>query len=66
MTIYLNDKPVEVADSITLSAALESLSIPVTGIATAVNGAVIPNDKRGETTLNPGDKILIIKAFYGG
>ena len=66
MTVYLNDKPVEVADGITLEVALETLSIPSTGIATAVNGAVVPNDKRAATVLNHNDKILIIKAFYGG
>lgn len=66
MTIYLNDKTVEIDDGMTLAAALESLSVPSMGIATAVNGSVVPNEKRSETVLNSGDKVLIIKAFYGG
>ena len=50
----------------TLSRVLEQQGIAPTGIATAVNGAVVSRDKRDSYTLTQGDNIVIIKAFYGG
>jgi len=49
-----------------LQQVLELAEIDSKGIATAVNGTVIPRDKRNEHIMNEHDKIIIIKAFYGG
>ncbi|MDE5692825.1 MAG: sulfur carrier protein ThiS [Duncaniella sp.] len=49
-----------------LSDALAAKEIKPSGIATALNGTVIPADRRQSTPLGEGDKIVIIKAFYGG
>lgn len=66
MTITINDKPVNLQDGATLLRALEAERINPVGIATAVNNAVVPRDNRATHTLHQGDKIIIIKAFYGG
>ncbi|MCM1077363.1 MAG: sulfur carrier protein ThiS [Bacteroides sp.] len=66
MKISINRQTVEVTDGATLRDALEIKGIKPTAIATAVNGTVVPADKRASTTLSDGDKIVIIKAFYGG
>lgn len=40
--------------------------MPPSGVATAVNGTVVPAALRGSHALTEGDRIVIIKAFYGG
>lgn len=66
MQVTINDMTLTLSDGQTLTDALEAKDIKPQGIATAINGVVIPATKRGEVTLNDGDKIVIIKAFYGG
>ena len=66
MNVTINDVPIMLADGAMLSDALAAKDIKPQGIATAINGTVIPAAKRASTTLNDGDKIVIIKAFYGG
>lgn len=66
MNITINDVTITLPDNSTVKDALEYKEIKPQGIATAVNGRVIPADKRATTTLIDGDKIVIIKAFYGG
>lgn len=66
MTVTINDKSLQLPEGATLLQALEAEGINPVGIATAVNNTVVPRDSRAAHTLNPGDKIIIIKAFYGG
>lgn len=66
MNITVNGVNIELPEGATLLDALNSRSVTLQGIATAVNDHVIPADKRGATILNNGDKVVIIKAFYGG
>ena len=66
MNITINDVNMTLPDGATLNDALIAKEIKPQGIASALNGRVIPADKRGDTTLAEGDKIVIIKAFYGG
>lgn len=66
MTITVNDIPLTLPEGKTLSDVLDIKEIKPQGIATALNGIVIPATKRSVTPLNEGDKIVIIKAFYGG
>lgn len=66
MIVKINDTEITLADGMTLSDALACQSISTQGTALAVNGTVIPKAKYDSTTLNHGDSILIIKAFYGG
>lgn len=66
MNITINDVPLTLPDGTMLSEALAVKDIKPQGIATAVNGKVIPSTQRETTRLYDGDKIVIIKAFYGG
>lgn len=66
MKITINSTTLELPDNSTLQDALDSKQISPQGIATAVNGIVVPHTARSSTYLNEGDNILIIKAFYGG
>lgn len=66
MQITVNDRILEIADNASLQDALNAKEIAPQGIATALNGRVIPAQARAATILHEGDKIVIIKAFYGG
>lgn len=66
MTIYLNDKAITINAGTTLARLLLDQKIPQNGIATAINGNVVPATQRDSTILSDGDKIIIISAFYGG
>ena len=66
MNVTINDITIPVPENATLLDALEAKGISPQGIATAVNGTVIPSASRADTKLNEGDKIVFIKAFYGG
>lgn len=66
MKILINDVTVELPEGATLRDALDTKGIAPTGIATALNGTVIPASARAAKILSEGDKIVIIKAFYGG
>lgn len=66
MRITINGKDFETDEAITLAEAMDKASIRHDGIATAVNGNVITAARREKTILADGDRITIIKAFYGG
>lgn len=67
MKVSINKQDYELADGTTLLAALKQVpNIPEKGIAVAVNNQVVSLSKWQETTLTDGDKITVIKAFYGG
>lgn len=66
MNITINDVNLTVPEGATLTDALKLKDIKPQGIATALNGRVIPADRRAAAVLTDGDKIVIIKAFYGG
>lgn len=66
MDVKINDRLVNLPDGSTVSDALAAMEISPVGIATAVNGVVVHALKRGETVLNQGDSVVVIKAFYGG
>jgi len=66
MKVKINDKTMTFDDGTTLAAALEIAGIATRAVATALNGDVVPAAKRGDTVLNDGDTVLVIKAFYGG
>ncbi len=66
MKVKINNKEVEAAEGATLAQVLEQQGIPAAGIATAVNGKVVPAASRAGHALVDGDSVVIIKAFYGG
>ncbi len=67
MTVYVNNKEYCFADGVTIADAIVQIDgIPTSGIAIALNNEVVPNTLWNETHLSDGDKLTIIKAFYGG
>lgn len=66
MNISVNNKPMTVPDNTTLQGALDLAGINPEGIATALNGEVVPLVERDATVLKEGDSVLVIEPFYGG
>lgn len=66
MKVKINSKEIELADGTSLAEALAGCEIQPQGIATAVNGKVIPAADRETYLLAAGDTVTVIKAFYGG
>ncbi len=67
MTILINDEPKVVAEGTTVNeVVLSVLHLQPTGMAIAVNDALVPRTRWENTTLNENDKMLVIKASKGG
>ncbi|HLR16291.1 MAG TPA: sulfur carrier protein ThiS [Alcanivoracaceae bacterium] len=49
-----------------LAAALEELGWADTHVATALNGAFVPQTQRDETPINEGDRLEVLSAMQGG
>lgn len=66
MNVEINGEQLTIAENTPLSEALEKAGIDTKGIAIAVNQKVIKKESYPTHILNEGDKVLIIKVFYGG
>jgi sulfur carrier protein len=66
-TIFVNgqDEPLR-ADTLSALIAEKAQQTNRTGIAVALNGAVVPRTAWEATTLNPGDRIEIVRVLQGG
>lgn len=64
--ITFNNKLTELETGVSLQEFVERNDMVSTNIAIAVNNSVVLKEKWGDTTINDGDSILIIKAYYGG
>jgi len=67
MNIYINSKLQEIPEKATIMEALRSSGITAfSGIAVAVNNAIIPFSSWSSHTLDPEDNLVIIRATQGG
>jgi sulfur carrier protein len=67
MTVYINNKNLELAEGSNITTALQAVGIAAgNGTALAVNSNVIPRTQWDSHILNDNDKIMIIKATQGG
>ena len=67
MIVYINNKDFSFEGEPSIAQAIKQVEgIPDTGIAIALNNDVIPASQWPLTKLSDGDRITIIKAFYGG
>jgi len=66
MNIQLNGEAREVADSISLSALLDSLDLTGKRLAVEVNEDLVTRVKFDSFTLGEGDKVEIVQAIGGG
>ena len=66
MKIYINDIETEVTDGANVTEIFTQLDESAAGVAVAVNGTLVKRQAWESLTLNDGDRMLIIKAAYGG
>ncbi len=65
MKISVNNKEVETA-AVSLSKLIEELSLPLQGVAVAVENRLVPRAAWATYALSEGMKIVIVRAACGG
>jgi sulfur carrier protein len=66
MEITINGKPHQTTASLSLAAAVATLTDAKTGVAAAVNGDVIRRAVWEATQLSDGDEVEVLTAVQGG
>ncbi|MDB1089889.1 sulfur carrier protein ThiS [Streptomyces sp. ACA25] len=66
MSLSVNGEPREVAPGTTLDALIAGLTAAPSGVAAAVNEAVVPRGRWAGTALRPGDRVEVLTAVQGG
>lgn len=66
MDIVLNGEPRQVASGQTLLALVRTLELEGQALALAVNRDVVPRQRWNEVTLQPQDRVDIVRAIGGG
>jgi sulfur carrier protein len=64
--VIINGRPHEAADSLSLAQAVGVLTTAQSGVAAAVNGAVIRRAAWDSTALADGDEVEVLTAVQGG
>jgi sulfur carrier protein len=64
--VWINGVQREVASGARLPDVLEALALPRTGVAVAVDGAVVPRVTWADTELTAGARIEVLTAVQGG
>jgi len=64
--IVVNGEPREIAPGTTLAAVVATLTPTGTGVAVAVNDAVVPRAAWPATRLDAGDRVEVLTAVQGG
>ena len=66
MNVIVNGQPVELSDGATTAVAVQVLTSAPSGIAVAVNGAVVRRSEWESTPLADGDQVEVLTAGQGG
>ena len=66
MKIYINQKEIEVQDSISVKELLDMQQIAIEGTAIAIDIKLVPKNEWNDRILTDGNKITIIRATFGG
>ena len=66
MKIYINQKEIEVQDSISVKELLDMQQISIEGTAIAIDNKLVPKNDWNDRILTEGNKITIIRATFGG
>lgn len=66
MTVTVNGKARVVASGTTVAAVVESIAPAPSGVAVAVNDAIVPRAAWPTTRLGDGDRIEVLTAVQGG
>ncbi|MFJ1702263.1 sulfur carrier protein ThiS [Kitasatospora sp. NPDC088346] len=64
--LTVNGEPRELPAATTLAEVVAQLSKAPSGVAAALNEAVVPRGSWGETVLSAGDRVEILTAVQGG
>ncbi|WP_405383045.1 sulfur carrier protein ThiS [Maribacter sp. LLG6340-A2] len=66
ITIWVNQQRVEIEEDVTILRLLEHLDSPKSGIAVAIQNAIVSKNLWESTVLSNDDNVLIIQATQGG
>ena len=66
MQVTINGRPRELAGGVSLAQAVALLTSAPSGVAAAVNGAVVRRTAGETTTLAEGDQVEVLTAVQGG
>ncbi len=66
MKLTVNGEPREAPDGATVAQVVATVTGQAAGVATAVNGEVVPRRAWPGTTLRDGDRIEVVTAVQGG
>lgn len=66
MKVRINGDDREVADGSTVADVIGQLDVPPTGIAVALDGAVVPRSTWERTSVSPGAAFEVLTAMPGG
>jgi len=64
--VWINGKPGELVDDARVPDALTLLGVSQTGVAVAVDGAVVPRAAWPDTVLTDGARVEVLTAVQGG
>ena len=66
MNIYINQKEIEVQDSISVKELLDMQQIAIEGTAIAIDNKLVPQNEWNNRILTDGNNITLIRATIGG
>jgi thiamine biosynthesis protein ThiS len=66
MQLVINGKPVEIAPVATLKELITVKNLPELQVVLELNGELIPRDNWGQTSVQAGDTIEILRFVGGG
>lgn len=66
MKLRVNGDERDLDEGKTLAQLLQSLNLPKTGIAVAIDGSVVPRSTHGDRVLVDGESVEVIRAVGGG
>ena len=64
MKIYINQKEIEVQDSISVKELLDIQQIAIEGTAIAIDNKLVPKNEWNDRILTDGNKISFIRATF--
>jgi len=65
-TVFVDQKPIDVAPQTTLAQIITQLDLAPEQIATALNGQFIARQNREQHVLQANDNIMVFQAIVGG
>jgi sulfur carrier protein len=66
MQLTINGAPREVSGSLSVAGLVAELTAARSGVAVAVNGAVVPRSTWPDARLRDGDRVEVLTAAQGG